>query len=57
MLGAIADWTSYEVALGVNAALIGLAAVFFLTARETLERPTPSEEASGEPVSKPSEVR
>ncbi len=47
MLGAIADWTSYELALGVNAALIALAAVFFLTARETLERPPPGEEPAG----------
>lgn len=39
LLGAIADWTSYETALAVNAALIGLAALFFITARETLERP------------------
>ena len=43
LLGAIADWTSYETALAVNAALIGLAALFFMTARETLERPAPVE--------------
>ena len=40
LLGWIADSTSYDFALYVNAALIGVAAVVFLTARETLERPT-----------------
>ncbi|MCA9850473.1 MAG: MFS transporter [Dehalococcoidia bacterium] len=48
LLGWIADSTSYDFALYVNAALIGIAAVVFLTARETLERPsTPAEATAG----------
>ena len=52
LLGAIADGTSYQFALAVNAALIAVAALFFLTARETLERqPTLSEAtASASPI-------
>ena len=46
LLGWIADSTSYDFALYVNAALIGIAAVVFLTARETLERPTTPAEAT-----------
>jgi MFS family permease len=46
LLGAIADGTSYAFALAVNAALIAVAALFFLTARETLERPTTPAEAT-----------
>ena len=46
LLGAIADGTSYQFALAVNAALIAVAALFFLTARETLERPTTPAEAT-----------
>lgn len=46
MLGAIADVTSYETALVVNAVLMGLAALFFLSARETLERPIAADVAA-----------
>ncbi|MDA0815345.1 MAG: MFS transporter [Chloroflexi bacterium] len=35
LLGAIADWTSYGWAMAVNAALLAVTALFFMTARET----------------------
>ena len=55
LLGAVADGTSYSIALYGNAALIGVAALLFLTARETLERDTgpevmPSSTAEASPL-------
>lgn len=48
LLGAIADATSYGLALGVNAALVGITALLFLGARETVQRRTPTPEAATE---------
>ncbi len=49
LLGAIADSTSYQFALWVNGAIIAATALLFLTARETLERPTkPAPTGAGE---------
>ncbi|MEX1022202.1 MAG: MFS transporter [Dehalococcoidia bacterium] len=48
LLGAVADATSYDWALLVNAALMAAAALFFLTARETIERPARSTPATME---------
>lgn len=47
LLGLVADATSYGWALAVNAALMAVAALFFLTARETVQRvaPAPSKAA------------
>lgn len=48
LLGALADLTSYGWAFAVNAALMTAAALFFLTARETLERgPTTARPGDG----------
>jgi len=52
LLGAVADGSSYAVALGVNAALIGVASLVFLGARETLER-EPVRETPSEPTTEP----
>lgn len=39
LLGLVADHSSYGLALFVNAVLVVAASLFFLTARETVERP------------------
>jgi MFS family permease len=39
LLGLVADASSYGWALMVNAALMAVSALFFLTARETVQRP------------------
>lgn len=39
LLGWVADHTSYSTALISNAALVAITALFFLTARETIQRP------------------
>lgn len=41
LLGLIADWTSYSMALMVNAGLMAATALLFLAARETAGRPVP----------------
>jgi len=46
LLGLVADWSSYGWALVVNAILMGAASLFFLTARETVEKPARPEAPS-----------